>query len=113
MQLYIGSSHTAVNRIKRSKEKNQSDTQSIKKTPVAHAEWMIKRTVHKKKTKFLSSQNQTSFKIYIHTDNNINKEDALVYRTTHVVNIPKNYVYKSKRNEGTEKIVTKNWKLKT
>lgn len=95
-------------RIKRSKEKNQSDTQSIKKTPVAHAEWMIKRTVYKKKTKFLSSQNQTSFKIYIHTDNNINKEDALVYRTTHVVNIPKYYVYKSKRNEGTEKIVTKN-----
>lgn len=66
-----------------------------------------------KKTKVLSSQNQTSFKIYIHTDNNINKEDALVYRTTHVVNIPKYYVYKSKRNEGTEKIVTKNWKLKT
>lgn len=52
------------------------------------------------------------FKIYIYIDNNINKEDVLVYRIIYVVNIFKYYVYKSKRNEGIEKIVIKNWKLK-
>lgn len=35
-----------------------------------------------------------------------------MYRIIYVVNIFKYYVYKSKRNEGIEKIVIKNWKLK-
>lgn len=63
-----------MNRIKRSKEKNQSDTQSIKKTPVAHAEWMIKRTVHKKKPNFYLLKTKHRLKyIYIQTTTLIKK----------------------------------------